>query len=203
MSKGEDTRERIIQEAGEILNLHGYCSTPISEIMLRTGMKKGGLYNHFESKEALAIEAFRFNTSTLSAFFHRATDGVDDPVDRLRRLIAAARDVAADTIVPGGCPILNAAVESDDLDPELRAEAASSARRLRQLFKKNIDQAKESREFGPDVDSGRMSFTIFASLEGGIMLSRLLDDATPIDSVIRSLNEMLDAECRKTGFQET
>ena len=58
MSKGEQTRQRILERAAPLLNRQGYQSAPVSEIMRVTGLQKGGLYNHFESKEELALAAF-------------------------------------------------------------------------------------------------------------------------------------------------
>jgi len=54
-SRSEVTRRRIINAAVELFNDGGYSSTGLGDIVERTGMTKGALYHHFNSKEALAM----------------------------------------------------------------------------------------------------------------------------------------------------
>ena len=54
-SRSEVTRGKIIDAAVEMFNDGGYSSTGLGDIVERTGMTKGALYHHFNSKEALAM----------------------------------------------------------------------------------------------------------------------------------------------------
>jgi TetR/AcrR family transcriptional repressor of nem operon len=60
MTKGEQTRRRIVAAAAPIFNQHGYEGSSLNDLMQATGLKKGGIYRHFSSKEALAVEAFDY-----------------------------------------------------------------------------------------------------------------------------------------------
>jgi TetR/AcrR family transcriptional repressor of nem operon len=60
MTKGEQTRRRIVEAAAPIFNIRGYEGASLSELMAATGLKKGGIYRHFSSKEELAAEAFDY-----------------------------------------------------------------------------------------------------------------------------------------------
>src|SRR5262245_55213934 len=53
MRKGEATRRRIVAQTAGLLNTQGYRSTPVSEIMRVTGLRKGGIYRHFDSRTTL------------------------------------------------------------------------------------------------------------------------------------------------------
>lgn len=192
MSKGEKTHYHIVQEAGGVFNRFGYGAAPISAIMSATGLKKGGLYNHFRSKEDLAVEAFRFNVATVAEFLKATLEGTDDPVDRLRRLLGASLSIAEGNVVPGGCPVLNAAVESDDAIPVMKKEAARSADRLRTLIRSQIDAAQAAGRLRRDADSSQLSYFFLASLEGGIMLTKLHGVSDPLEAVIRNLNIVID-----------
>ena len=57
MSKAEKTKENIVKQAAALFNQKGYSGSSISDIMQATGLQKGGIYNHFNSKEELALEA--------------------------------------------------------------------------------------------------------------------------------------------------
>jgi len=56
MTKGEQTRRKIVEAAAPIFNKRGYEGSSLSDLMESTGLKKGGIYRHFSSKEELAAE---------------------------------------------------------------------------------------------------------------------------------------------------
>jgi AcrR family transcriptional regulator len=56
LSKGERTRQTILQAAYELFLEKGYAATSVREIAERAGLALGGIYNHFENKEAIFSE---------------------------------------------------------------------------------------------------------------------------------------------------
>src|SRR5262249_18780548 len=122
-TKGEQTRERILLRAARLFNEKGYFGSSLSDVMRVTGLQKGGLYNHFESKERLALEAFDFSLKLIRQRFEQALAGKRHAVDRLLAVIGVFRVYENDPPVPGGCPIMNTAIESDDAHPGLRHRA--------------------------------------------------------------------------------
>jgi AcrR family transcriptional regulator len=54
MTKGEQTRQHIIQQAATLFNQRGFIGSSVSDVMQYTGLQKGGIYRHFQSKEQLA-----------------------------------------------------------------------------------------------------------------------------------------------------
>lgn len=123
MSKGDQTRERIIANAAELSNQRGLKGTSMADLMEATGLEKGGIYRHFPSKEAVAAEAFDYASE--GAFQERVRDlgGIPGSVDRLKHV---ANFVERRSSVPGGCPLLNTVVEADDGNPVLRERPASA-----------------------------------------------------------------------------
>src|SRR5437588_12878408 len=57
MSKGEQTKERILARSAQLFNRQGYFGSSLTDIMRDTGLEKGGIYSHFSSKEQLARAA--------------------------------------------------------------------------------------------------------------------------------------------------
>jgi TetR/AcrR family transcriptional repressor of nem operon len=88
MRKGEQTRQEIIRKAAPIFNQQGYAGSALSDLMRATGLEKGGIYRHFDSKEQLAAEAFDYAwQETLDARIHDL-DIIPNSVDRLKQLVA-------------------------------------------------------------------------------------------------------------------
>jgi AcrR family transcriptional regulator len=56
LSKGERTRQSILQAAYELFHEKGYAATSMREIAERTGLALGGIYNHFATKQAIFSE---------------------------------------------------------------------------------------------------------------------------------------------------
>ena len=55
---GQQTRSRIVEEASYGLRQAGVDGMSVADLMKRVGLTHGGFYAHFESREALVIEAF-------------------------------------------------------------------------------------------------------------------------------------------------
>ena len=69
MRKGEQTRQEIIRKAAPIFNQKGYEGAALSDLMRATGLEKGGIYRHLESKEELAGDTPINRCCTLAALF--------------------------------------------------------------------------------------------------------------------------------------
>src|ERR1700759_1123854 len=61
LTKGELTRRKIVEAPAPIFNRYGYEGSSLAALMQATGLKKGGIYRHFASKEELAVEAFDYS----------------------------------------------------------------------------------------------------------------------------------------------
>jgi len=56
ISKGERTRQVIMEAAYDLFLEHGYAATSMRQIANRAGLALGGIYNHFLNKEAIFSE---------------------------------------------------------------------------------------------------------------------------------------------------
>ena len=145
LRKGERTRRRIVERAAPVFNQRGFAGASLNELVAATGLEKGGIYNHFGSKEALAIEALDYSVSLLVERFKRALDGPEHAADRLVAIIDAFADLEGHPDVPGGCPVANTALESDDTNPELCAHARTAMDSWHRLIGSIVKAGKRAR----------------------------------------------------------
>src|ERR1700687_1913624 len=102
MTKGEQTRRKIVEAAAPIFNKQGYEGSSLNDLMEATGLKKGGIYRHFSSKEELAAEAFDYTWQAAREARLSRTDESTTGIELLKQLIANFIDHKPP--VAGGCP---------------------------------------------------------------------------------------------------
>ncbi len=56
MRSGEQTKLNIVDTAIRLFSERGFSNTSINDIIVESGVSKGGFYNHFKSKHALFLE---------------------------------------------------------------------------------------------------------------------------------------------------
>jgi TetR/AcrR family transcriptional repressor of nem operon len=194
MRKGEQTRQEIIRKAAPIFNQRGYDGAALSELMKATGLEKGGIYRHFESKQQLAAAAFDYAwRETLDARI-QGLDTIPNPVDRLKQLVA--NFVERRGIIPGGCPLLNTAIDTDNGNAVLRERARKALRAWRDYLVSVISAGIKSREIRATVDASKVASLIISLLEGAIMLYRLERTEEALSAVRAHLDAYLETEVR-------
>jgi TetR/AcrR family transcriptional repressor of nem operon len=194
MSKGEETRQRIVAEAAKLFNQHGFEGGSMSELMEATGLEKGGIYRHFSSKEEVAAEAFDYAWQAALAARMHDLDLIPNRVDRLRQFVA--NFVERRSIVPGGCPLLNTAIDTDDGNPVLRERARTALHGWRGRLSSIISEGIERKEIKRRVDPKKLATLIISSLEGALMISRLEKHNEALLAVQSHLETYLDTEVR-------
>ena len=195
MRKGEQTRGEIIRKAASIFNQKGYDGTALSDLMRATGLEKGGIYRHFESKQELAGEAFDHAWKLARDARLAGTQEIPNTVDRLKQIVWNFRD-RRDGLVPGGCPLLNTAIDSDDGNPKLRARARGALGWLLDHLQSIAEQGRRRGEVASDVDGAKLATLIASTLEGSLMVSRLQRKDEALNLACQHLEEYLETKVR-------
>src|SRR2546421_9705258 len=116
LRKGEATRRLILERAAPVFNQRGYAGASMSELVEATGIEKGGIYNHFGSKEDLAVEAFDYSISLIVDGYAAVQEGKVG-LDRLQAIIEIFGNWSGHPLVAGGGPNLNTAIEAGHKKP--------------------------------------------------------------------------------------
>jgi TetR/AcrR family transcriptional regulator, transcriptional repressor for nem operon len=172
MTKGEQTRQHIIQQAATLFNQRGYIGSSISDVMQCTGLQKGGIYRHFQSKEQLAVAAFDYAQQQSTSQLIAAVAAEIDAVQKLLAFISAFHTLTLHPPVPGGCPVLNTIVDSDDGDPALRERVVAVMSGWEQLIERIVADGVAHGSLRRDIDPQAVATVLIATLEGGILLAR-------------------------------
>ena len=85
LSKGEATKERLVEVATELFGDNGYDATSIESVLHAAGVSRGSLYHHFSSKGALFAAVVESVEERVGADVASAAAGADGAVEVLRR----------------------------------------------------------------------------------------------------------------------
>ena len=206
MRKGEQTRQEIIRKAAPIFNQKGYDGAALSDLMRSTGLEKGGIYRHFASKQELAGDDIHHAWKIAIETRFEGTEQIPNTVDRLKQIVRNFRDRRTG-LVPGGCPLLNTAIDCDDGNPQLRAKARQALSSWLDRMRSIAEDGQRRGEVRSDVDSAKLATLIASTLEGGGMVSRLRRNRESLDLACRHLEEYLETKVRarksKTGADKS
>lgn len=192
MRKGEITKEYIIKQSAELFNQQGFFGSSISDIMRVTGLRKGGIYNHFASKDQLALEAFEYAISVLSQKYAEAIKGKRSAAEQLVSVVSIYKNIIENPPLKGGCPLLNTAIESDDAHPALREKAQEAMDQFIRFLRMIIDRGMRRGELSSAVDSESAAIFITSAMEGGVMMSKLYGDSRYMQQTIEHISDYVE-----------
>jgi AcrR family transcriptional regulator len=192
MSKGEQTRERILERSALLFNRQGYFGASLADIMRETGLEKGGIYNHFTSKEQLALESFDYAYGLVQERVRQALAGKFNAIERLLAIVSVFQGIVDDPPVAGGCPILNTAIEADDANEALRDRARNAMDGWRTTIHRIVNRGIERQQIRPGIDADEVASIFITTLEGAIMLSNLYKDPIHMQRAVNHIVQYIE-----------
>jgi AcrR family transcriptional regulator len=195
MSKGEQTRQFIIEKAGPVFNKKGIEATAMSDIMEATKLSKGSLYVHFKDKDELTKAVLEHNLHLLERKLNMATG----KCRTAREKLFAFMDVYTDVLNPpveGGCPMINFGAEADDTNPTINQQVNEAMEYSQKLIGDIIKQGIKDGEFREDWKYREFATIMFAAIEGGVLISRVAGNNSKRKIIINHLKEIITAQER-------
>lgn len=192
MSKAEKTKAFIIEKTAALFNEKGYAGTSLNDMTEATGLTKGSIYGNFANKDEVALAVFDYNLKKINTIVKAEVDPSLSYKEQLLAYTDIYYNFSKYPLTQGGCPILNTAVESDDTHPALRKKATEAILTWKNNIKKLITKGIEAKEFTANIDADQFALTFIATIEGGIMLSKLLNKPEHLKTVVRSVKKMID-----------
>ncbi len=189
-----ELRDKIIHESLKLFSMKGYLNTSIDDILEQCNASKGGLYNHFRSKDELFLAVLSQARKIWRSKVLQGLDLVEDPIVKIKKLLEHyAEDYLKDVEnIPGGCIFVTLSVELDDQRPDFAAEIADGFDRFLAMIKRLLDEARDAGRLQRQVDTDAVSRTLFAGMLGASVLYGIDKSSETLDKCIASLIAYLD-----------
>ena len=191
MSKGEDTRHAVLDQATRTASQVGLRGVTIGTLAEQTQMSKSGLFAHFGSKESLQLATMRHARQRFIDLVLRPALALPRGEPRVRALVDGW--LRWDDVMPGGCLFVAAGVEFDDSPGPQRDEVARIQREFSETIARIFRSGITAGHFREDADPEQ-----FAFVAKGLLLSyhhhrRLLGDPSAEQRTRRAFDALLDA----------
>lgn len=193
MSKGEETRQFIIEQAAPLFNTKGIAATAMSDIMAATKLSKGSLYVHFENKDILVSNAVDYNMEKLTKKLTNNLSQYRTAKDKLHAYLDFFVDPTQPTVT-GGCPMLNFGTEADDTNEVIKNKVHNLITKSQQLLSDIIKEGIEQGEFNPDWNHKEFATVMFAMIEGGVLICRVAGNNAKMKIINKSIKTMIAAQ---------
>jgi AcrR family transcriptional regulator len=176
LSKGDETRERIVDRAWRLASRDGLSGLSIGKLAAELGLSKSGLFAHFGSKEELELEVLKAGAERFTEQVMRPAFAGPRGVARLRKLFRGWMAWVTDPAQPGGCVLFAASAELDDSEGPQRDFLASGQAALMASLAKSARMAVETGELRGDLDCDQFAFELFGIVMAYHHARRLLRD---------------------------
>jgi len=190
----QETHARIVRKASVRLREKGAHGVGVADLMKEAGLTHGGFYAHFDSREALVIEAFAYAMDRSMEHWRKATEQIA-PDKRLAMIVDTyLTPIHRDD--PGhGCAV-----------PTLGAEIARESPKTRKAFAAKLEQMIDMMaEQMPDASSKaarKRAAATLATMMGTLVLSRIAGTSEFSDEILAAGREAALGRAGKQGAKK-
>ena len=175
------THARIVKRASVKLREKGAHGIGVADLMKEAGLTHGGFYAHFDSRDALMIEAFTHAMDRSTENWKEQSEGA--PAEKRLSAIVNSYLSAEHRDNPGqGCAV-----------PALAAEIARESAKTRKAFAGRMAQLVETlaRQFHglPPKAARKQAMATLATMMGSLVMARVAGSGEFSDDILKSGRE--------------
>ena len=192
MSRSESNRQKIIEKAAVLFNENGIAGTAVDDILRVTNLSKSSFYTVFPGKAELSYATVDYMLGRIVEKRNAVIAAGKTPMDKILAFMDFVKN-PIDSLIVGGCPIINLSVESDDTNPIIKQKVRTLIENAFKLFasilKEGIDCGQLSARLKPEEFAQRM----FISIEGANAICRVLGSIKPMHTIIKGFRTELES----------
>lgn len=169
--------EEALEKAMDVFWQKGFKSASIADLIERTGINRGSLYNAFGGKQQLFVKALRKYDRDRQAMLAEL-EVLDDP----KKAIAMFFDIVVDRTVADqnckGCFLINTALEISTHDNEVKEIVTNGVKEIEAFFRRSIEVGQARGEIPKGLNPEATARTLLALIVAIRVLGRgVLEEA--------------------------
>jgi TetR/AcrR family transcriptional repressor of nem operon len=175
-------KEQLIDGGSRVLLAKGFHASSVNDIVAAAGVPKGSFYNHFESKEALALEVTRRYSASYD--IDRLAVGDEPPLERLRSHFEATAERTVARGVGQGCLLGNFSTEMAAHSPSIREFVSAAFDHWSTAIANVLGEAQAAGQLSPALDTKALGRYLVDAYEGSVARAKVSGDREPLDAFI-------------------
>ena len=196
-TKGEITREHILEVAETLVLEQGFSGTSIDDIIGKAGLTKGAFFYHFKDKgdlaQALAQRYWDMDFQRLGGFAERAQALADDPLQALFLFFKLFEEfIESLNAVPDGCLFASYVYESRQFAPAINDFIETGFRNWGKMMEGLFADAIAAHPPRADITAAELAEISMSIVEGGFILARSFKDADLLARESRTFRVLLE-----------
>lgn len=186
MPRKTDSKERMIAAARRLFREHGYLGTALSDVVTESAAPRGSMYFHFPGgKEELATEVALLHASDRIADINRAAAATGTAAELIAAFIGRERDELVSSNYREGCALAPIAIESTPASDRLSEATRRAFQDLITTLAARLTEKGLTHE-----RAVHLATNVWTSVEGALILSRVLRSPEPFDMAISQLTAL-------------
>ncbi len=189
-AKGRETRQRIVEAASDLMVERGVAVVSLDEVGRVTSTSKSQMYHYFTSKDELVTAVVICVRDRILAFqgdLLVAVESVDDLEGWADSIVACHRQAPQWS----GCPLGTLASELIGEAGVGRLDIHEAFDSWQLLLQDALGRLRDSGRLRADADPERLAMATLASLQGGLLMSKALQDESALSVALDAALEHL------------
>lgn len=192
MSKGAETRQAILDRGFELASRSGLRGVTIGALAEALGLSKSGLFAHFKSKDALDAALVEHSGALFVERVVRPALKSPRGEPRLRTLFTRVLDWPTRSGLPGGCPMIAASAELDDVEGPARDALVAQQRDWLDTMANLARVAAKEGHFKSNLTPEQFAFELYGIQLMHHLAARLLRDPQADERAQAAFDALVD-----------
>ncbi len=166
-TKGDLTRQNIIDQAMQLFSVQGYFHTSIADVVKATGLTKGGLYGHFDNKEEIWYAVYDECVRIWKSVVFQGVREIADPLERIEKVLSNnLKNYLGAGVFEGGCFLCNSLVELSGQDAVMSNHVLQGFQSFSALLRQWLAEAEQQGLLQEGLNLDAVANFLMISLNG-------------------------------------
>jgi TetR/AcrR family transcriptional regulator, transcriptional repressor for nem operon len=172
----QDTHARIVRKASVRLREKGAHGIGVADLMKEAGLTHGGFYAHFDSREALVIEAFNYAMDRSMEHWRKTAEPIA-PEKRFASIVDSYLTTVHRDDPGHGCAV-------PTLGPEIAREGPKARKAFAAKLDQMIDMIADNIPDVPRKAARKQAAATLATMMGTLVMSRIAGNGEFSDEIL-------------------
>ena len=188
----EFDRTKIVDQAMNCFWSKGYEATSVQDLTEAMGIKPGSLYNSFQDKHTLFLEALDRYVATEGSYLFKQVEQSPSGKEAIKTFFVGLVDQLVSDPENRACFMLNATLELASHDAEVAERVFLSTQLGEAVFRRALERAQNAGEIGQHHDVKTLAAFLVSTIKGIQVTAKLAPGRDSLNALAQVALSLLD-----------